>query len=190
MRSERLTSLGRHLTNLPKAASDTYSAQWMERTLDDSAIRRIVIPEAYLSADACLILLLNISSGLVVYPAQIARRLSAELPFMATENFIMALVKKGVSRQDAHEEIRVLSHQAADVVKKEGKDNDLVERVKKTKFFEPIWAELDGLLDPKTFVGRAPQQVEKFVTGEVQASLKPYIDSGKVKTDMVGELHV
>ncbi|KAE8148436.1 Cullin repeat-like-containing domain protein [Aspergillus avenaceus] len=162
MRSERLCSLGRHLQNLPKDALDTYSAQWFERSLDDSAIRRISIPELYLSADACLILLNNVTSGFVVYPEVIKRRV------------IMACVKKGLSRQDAHEEIRVLSHQAADNVKKQGKDNDLLERIRRTAFFNPILGELDSLLDPSTFVGRAPQQVEKFTTTEVKKAVEPY----------------
>ncbi|KAE8378384.1 Cullin repeat-like-containing domain protein [Aspergillus bertholletiae] len=174
MRSERLCSLGRHLQNLPKDALDTYSAQWFERSLDDSAIRRISIPELYLSADACLILLNNVTSGFVVYPEVIKRRVNDELPFMATENIIMACVKKGLSRQDAHEEIRVLSHQAADNVKKHGKDNDLLERIRRTAFFNPILGELDTLLDPSTFVGRAPQQVEKFTSTEVKKALEPY----------------
>ncbi|KAJ5363561.1 Exocyst complex protein exo70 [Penicillium cataractarum] len=174
MRSERLCSLGRHLQNLPKDALDTYSAQWFERSLDDSAIRRISIPELYLTADACLILLNNVSSGFVVYPEVIKRRVNDELPFMATENIIMACVKKGLSRQDAHEEIRVLSHQAADNVKKHGKDNDLLERIRRTAFFNPILPELDNLLDASTFVGRAPQQVEKFTATEVAAAIKPY----------------
>lgn len=174
MRSERLCSLGRHLQNLPKDALDTYSAQWFERSLDDSAIRRISIPELYLSADACLILLNNVTSGFVVYPEVIRRHVNDELPFMATENIIMACVKKGLSRQDAHEEIRVLSHQAADNVKKHGRNNDLLERVRQTAFFSPILGELDALLDPTTFVGRAPQQVEKFTSGEVKNALKPY----------------
>jgi adenylosuccinate lyase len=120
---------------------------------DDSAIRRISLPEAFLIADACLILLDNIFSGLVVYPAIISRRMREELPFMATENFLMALVKKGVSRQEAHEEIRVLSHQAAAVVKQGGGENDLINRIRRTEFFRPIWGELDQLMDPKTFIG-------------------------------------
>ncbi|KAL3484478.1 Cullin repeat-like-containing domain protein [Aspergillus germanicus] len=162
MRSERLCSLGRHLQNLPKDALDTYSAQWFERSLDDSAIRRISIPELYLCADACLILLNNVTSGFVVYPEVIKRRV------------IMACVKKGLSRQDAHEEIRVLSHQAADNVKKLGKDNDLLDRIRRTEFFAPILDQLDALLDPSTFVGRAPQQVEKFTSTEVKKALQPY----------------
>jgi adenylosuccinate lyase len=128
-------------------------------------------------SDIKLTLADNVSSGFVVYPEVIKRRVNDELPFMATENIIMACVKKGLSRQDAHEEIRVLSHQAADNVKKQGKDNDLLERIRRTAFFEPIIPELESLLDARTFVGRAPQQVQKFTTTEVAAALKPYADS-------------
>lgn len=177
MRSERLCSLGRYLQNQPKNAGDVYSAQIFERTLDDSANRRLCIPESYLCADACLILLENIVDGLVVYPKVIQRKIDEELPFMATENIIMALVAKGVSRQDAHEEIRVLSHEAARNVKVEGGVNDLIERIKRTKFFEPIVADLDKLLDAKTFIGRCPEQVDRFVREEVEPSLKPYASS-------------
>ncbi len=176
MRSERICSLGRHLANLNKDAADTYAAQWFERTLDDSAIRRIFIPDMYLSADSLLILLNNVSSGLVVYPAVIQKRIDTELPFMATENIIMSLVHKGKSRQDAHEEIRRLSHEAAREVKEGGRDNDLIERIRHHTFFEPIWEELPRLMDARTFVGRAPQQVEKFTGagGEVQRALEKY----------------
>ena len=182
MRSERICSLGRKLASLNKTTSDTYAAQWFERTLDDSAVRRIDLPEMFLCADALLILLDNVSSGLVVYPAVIQRRIDDELPFMATENFIMRIVAKGGSRQDAHEHIRVLSHEAAAVVKGQGKSNDLIERIRRNKFFEPIWGELDGLMDAKTFVGRAPEQVDKFLRTEVEDALKPYQDAvGGVK---------
>lgn len=174
MRSERMCSLGRKLADLNKTASDTYAAQWFERTLDDSAIRRIDLPELFLCADALLLLMNNVFSGLVVYPAVIQRRIDEELPFMATENIIMRLVALGGSRQDAHEHIRVLSHQAAGVVKTEGGNNDLIERIKKDEFFQPIVGELDQLLDAKTFIGRAPQQVEKFVELEVKAALGRY----------------
>ncbi|KAG9863050.1 adenylosuccinate lyase, partial [Aureobasidium melanogenum] len=180
MRSERLTSLGRRLANLHADFISTYASQWMERTLDDSAIRRIDIPEMYLCADALLILMNNIFSGLVVYPKRIENRILEELPFMATENIIMALVKKGISRQDAHEEIRVLSHQASASVKLEGKHNDLIERIRATPFFEPILGELDTLLDPSTFTGRAPQQVEKFCgpNGDVEKALAKFRAEG------------
>ena len=118
----------------------------LKRTLDDSAIRRISLPSAFLTVDILLSTMLNITSGLVVYPKVIERRINSELPFMATENIIMAMVEKGGSRQDCHEEIRVLSHQASAVVKQEGGDNDLIERIKSTEYFKPIWNDLDTLL--------------------------------------------
>ncbi|KAG8980016.1 adenylosuccinase ade13 [Tulasnella sp. 425] len=127
------------------------------------ANRRVTIPEAFLTADIVLSTLQNISEGLVVYPKVIARRISEELPFMATENVIMAMVKTGGDRQEAHEEIRVLSHQASAVVKQEGKANDLISRVRATAYFKPIHDQLDALLDPSTFVGRAPEQVDEFI---------------------------
>ncbi|RLV86309.1 Adenylosuccinate lyase [Meyerozyma sp. JA9] len=174
MRCERVCSLSRHLGGLLNDAIQTASVQWFERTLDDSAIRRISIPSAFLTADILLSTMINITSGLVVYPKVIERRIAAELPFMATENIIMAMVEKGASRQDCHEEIRVLSHQASAVVKQEGGDNDLIERVRNTEYFKPIWGELDNLLDPSTFVGRAPQQTEKFVKNDVAKALEPF----------------
>lgn len=174
MRCERVCSLARHLGSLFNDAVQTASVQWFERTLDDSAIRRISLPSAFLTTDILLSTLLNISSGLVVYPKVIERRIKSELPFMATENIIMAMVEKNASRQDVHEQIRVLSHQAAAVVKEEGGDNDLIERIKNDKFFEPIWNDLDSLLNPSTFVGRAPQQVEKFVANDVAKALEPH----------------
>lgn len=174
MRCERVCSLSRHLGGLLNDAIQTASVQWFERTLDDSAIRRISLPSAFLTADILLSTMSNIASGLVVYPKVIERRIMAELPFMATENIIMAMVEKGGSRQDCHEEIRVLSHQASAVVKQEGGDNDLIERVRKTEYFKPIWDQLDTLLDPSTFVGRAPQQTEKFVKKDVAQALQPF----------------
>lgn len=174
MRCERVCSLARHLGGLFNDAVQTASVQWFERTLDDSAIRRISLPSAFLTVDILLSTMLNITSGLVVYPKVIERRINSELPFMATENIIMAMVEKGGSRQDCHEEIRVLSHQASAVVKQEGGDNDLIERIKSTEYFKPIWNELDTLLDPKTFVGRAPEQTEKFVKNDVANALKPF----------------
>lgn len=174
MRCERVCSLSRHLGAVYQDAVNTASVQWFERTLDDSAIRRVSIPEAFLCADIVLSTMRNITSGLVVYGKVIERRIMSELPFMATENIIMAMVKKGGDRQECHEKIRVLSHQAARVVKEEGGDNDLIERVKKDEYFQPIWGDLDTLLDPSTFVGRAPQQTEKFVKVTVGNALKDY----------------
>ncbi|KAM0751275.1 adenylosuccinate lyase [Meredithblackwellia eburnea MCA 4105] len=174
MRSERVCSLARHLMVIQQNALMTASVQWFERTLDDSANRRVTIPEAFLTADILLSTLQNITEGLVVYPAIIARRIRQELPFMATENIIMAIVKAGGDRQVAHEEIRVLSHQAGKVVKEEGGENDLIERVRNTEYFKPIWGQLDSLLDPSTFVGRAPEQVDRFVKDFVTPALAPY----------------
>ncbi|KAJ3384461.1 adenylosuccinase ade13 [Lobulomyces angularis] len=180
MRCERVCSLSRHLmtligSNLASSnVQHTAAVQWMERTLDDSANRRITIPEAFLTADIVLSLLQNIFDGMVVYPSVIHRRILQELPFMATENIIMEIVKQGGDRQQCHEEIRVLSHQAARMVKEEGKENDLIERIKKTEYFKGIWGKLDELLDPKTFIGRAPQQVEKFLKTKVSVALGPY----------------
>lgn len=174
MRCERVCSLARHMGGLLNDAIQTASVQWFERTLDDSAIRRISLPSAFLTADILLSTMNNISSGLVVYPKVIERRINSELPFMATENIIMAMVEKGGSRQECHEEIRVLSHQASAVVKQEGGDNDLIQRVRATEYFKPVWNELDTLLDPSTFVGRAPQQTEKFINKDVANALKNY----------------
>lgn len=187
MRCERVCSLARHLGSLFSDTVQTASVQWFERTLDDSAIRRISLPSAFLTTDILLSTLLNISSGLVVYPKVIERRIRGELPFMATENIIMAMVEKNASRQEVHEQIRVLSHQAAAVVKEQGGDNDLIERIQKDEFFKPIWGELESLLDPSTFVGRAPQQTEKFIKNDVAKALEPhkqYINTAKVELNV------
>ena len=174
MRSERMCSLSRHLMILVQDAYQTHAVQWMERTLDDSAVRRICIPEAFLAADACLGILQNVAEGLVVYPNVIRRRIDSELPFMATENLIMAMVEAGGDRQEVHEAIRVLSHEAAAEVKQHGRDNDLIERVKRDAFFAPIHAQLPALLDPSTFTGRAPEQVDAFLKQEVKPLLVKY----------------
>ncbi|KAF8327678.1 adenylosuccinate lyase [Amanita rubescens] len=177
MRSERICSLARHLMVLNQNALMTASVQWFERTLDDSANRRVSLPEAFLTADIVLSTLQNVSEGLVVYPKVISRRISQELPFMATENIIMAMVKKGGDRQEAHEKIRVLSHEAAYQVKQLGLENDLLERVKRDSYFDPINDELDKLMDPASFVGRAPQQVDKFL----QEWVEPALDKDELK---------
>ncbi|KAF9234996.1 L-Aspartase-like protein [Melanogaster broomeanus] len=171
MRSERVCSLSRHLMVLHQNALMTASVQWFERTLDDSANRRVTLPEAFLTADIVLSTLRNVSEGLVVYPKVIARRISQELPFMATENLIMAIVRKGGDRQEAHEKIRVLSHEAAHQVKNLGLENDLIDRVRGDAYFDPIKGELDVLLDPQTFIGRAPEQVDKFIREWVEPAL-------------------
>ncbi|XP_028646845.2 adenylosuccinate lyase [Erpetoichthys calabaricus] len=184
MRSERCCSLARHLMTLVMDPLQTAAVQWFERTLDDSANRRISLAEAFLTADIVLSTLQNVCEGLVVYPKVIERHIRHELPFMATENIIMAMVKTGSNRQDCHEKIRVLSQQAAAVVKQEGGDNDLISRIKADPYFSPILPQLDALLDPDTFTGRAPQQVVKFLLLEVRPLLAPYEDKMNVKVDL------
>ncbi|KAM3520915.1 hypothetical protein NHJ13051_006572 [Beauveria bassiana] len=178
MRSERVYSLSRELLSKPASFQATHADQWMERTLDDSAVRRIDIPETFLLADAILIGLDNITDGLIVYPQRIAAHIQAELPFMITETIIMRLCATGVSRQEAHEQIRVLSHQASAVVKNEGKPNDLVERIKSSDFFQPIWGELDGMLKAELYTGRSAEIVDKYCGpgGAVDKALAPYRD--------------
>ncbi|XP_022646568.1 adenylosuccinate lyase-like isoform X3 [Varroa destructor] len=177
MRSERCCSLARHLMSLIMNPLQTQSTQWMERTLDDSANRRVCLAEAFLTADIILNTLQNVTEGLVVYPKVIQRHIDQELPFMATENVIMAMVKVGGDRQECHEKIRVLSHQAAAQVKEHGKDNDLVDRIKTDPYFAPIHSKINGLLDASTFVGRAPGQVLEFLAAEVQPVLQRHSDS-------------
>lgn len=174
MRSERCCALARHVMALPSNALNTAATQWMERTLDDSANRRISLGESFLASDGMLQTLQNVLEGLVVYPKVIERHMAQELPFMATENIIMAVVKAGGNRQDCHEEIRRLSHEAGAKVKQEGKENDLVERIKASSYFAPIHSQIDSLLDPATFIGRAPQQVKEFLENEVDPVLKKY----------------
>lgn len=187
MRCERVCSLARHLMTLIGNAQQTAASQWLERTLDDSANRRITLPESFLTADILLTLLQNIFDGMVVYPQVIARRISQELPFMATENIIMEMVKAGASRQECHEEIRVLSHMASKRVKVEGEDNNLIQLVKENPYFAPIVGRLDAIMDPKSFVGRAPQQVTRFLNGDVAAALAPWktiLEKGVKKVEL------
>ncbi|XP_019400521.1 PREDICTED: adenylosuccinate lyase isoform X1 [Crocodylus porosus] len=184
MRSERCCSLARHLVTLVLNPLQTASVQWFERTLDDSANRRVCLAEAFLTADIVLSTLQNISEGLVVYPKVIERRIQQELPFMATENIIMAMVKAGGNRQDCHEKMRVLSQQAAAVVKQEGGDNDLIARIRADPYFSPIQGHLESLLDPTSFTGRAPQQVARFLKEEVHPMLTPYQSKMGVKIEL------
>ncbi|KAI1115797.1 L-Aspartase-like protein [Nemania sp. NC0429] len=190
MRSERVYSLARELMSKPANFANTLSDQWAERTLDDSAIRRMDIPDMFLLAESILLGLDNITDGLVVYPKRIQSRVLEELPFMITESIIMKLVAKGASRQEAHEEIRVLSHQAGSVVKNEGKPNDLVSRIRNTEFFKPIWDELDSMLDPRLYTGRSVDIVERYcgAGGPVSQKLAPYV--GYITGTSTAELSV
>lgn len=174
MRSERVCSLARHAIILSMNPYMTHATQWFERTLDDSANRRIAISEAFLTIDAILELLFNITDGLVVYEKMITRRIMDELPFMATENIIMESVKRGASRQDLHEFIRVHSMEAGKRVKMEGLDNDMVKRMAEDDNIPLSLEEITKLLDPKKFVGRAPEQVTDFIEEEVQPIIDKY----------------
>lgn len=174
MRSERCCALARHLIALFSNAAHTHSVQWLERTLDDSANKRITISEAFLTADAALITLVNITQGLVVYPKVIEKRINQELPFMSAENIIAAMVKKGGDRQICHEKIRILSQEAGAQVKQLGKDNDFLDRVKADAYFDPIKNELNQLLNPSTYIGRASEQVSEFLEEEVDPILQLY----------------
>ena len=171
MRSERLCSLARFAITQPLNASITSSTQWLERTLDDSANRRIVIAQTFMAVDGLLKLYMNITEKLVVYEKVIGKHVDAELPFMATENVIMECVKAGGDRQKLHEEIRVLSMKAAENVKKYGKDNNLIDLIENDDVFKAVHGRMSEILDAKKFTGRASSQVEEFIKTEVDPIL-------------------
>jgi len=176
MRSERICSLARFVIALPQSTAFTQSTQWFERTLDDSANKRLAIPEAFLASDAMLILAENVASGIVVHNKIIERHINEELPFMATENILMEAVKKGGDRQILHEEIRELSQQAAYTVKEEGLNNDLLERILSSGKFGLERSDLERILDLKKFTGRAPEQTEEFVNLEARPAIEKFND--------------
>ena len=183
MRSERVCSLSRYLMSLPVNCAMTHSTQWFERTLDDSANRRIVLGEAFLTADVILSLIANIADGIQVWPKVIAAHIAAELPFMATENILMEAVRAGGDRQDLHEAIRTHSMEASKVVKAEGKPNDLIERLAKDPLFAKVAPMFEDILDPKLFIGRAPQQVADYLANTV----RPLIAELSAKTGPAAE---
>lgn len=174
MKSERICSLARFVTALLETFEYTHATQWMERTLDDSAIRRIAIPEIFMATDAILILVANVAKGLVVYPKVIEKRLKENLPFVAVEEILMEAVKRGGDRQSLHDKIRQYAFEAARNVK-EGKENDLLEKVAADPEFGLNKDDLEKLLDPKRFIGRAPSQVLEFYEEEVKPILDKYI---------------
>lgn len=178
MRSERIAALARYVLADALNPAFTAATQWLERTLDDSANRRISIAEAFLAVDGILDIYANIAGGLVVYPKVIEKRLRQELPFMASENIMMAAVKAGGDRQELHERIREHSQAAGRQVKIAGGDNDLLARLKADPAFAAIKDSLDDTLDPARYVGRAPQQVEEFLATEVQPILATVGDDG------------
>ena len=174
MRSERIGSLSRYVMVDVLNGAFTTATQWFERTLDDSANKRLSIPEAFLAIDGILNLYANVTDGLVVYPKVIEQRLRKELPFMATENIMMDAVKRGGDRQELHEKIRQHSMAASRVVKEEGGENDLLERIANDKSFCVTLEELEAILQPSKYVGRAPQQTTDFLNEVVYPAIAPY----------------
>lgn len=176
MRSERICSLARYVIADAVNPAITTATQWFERTLDDSANKRISVPEAFLSVDAILNIYMNVASGLVVYDKVIRNRINSELPFMATENILMDAVKRGGDRQELHERIRTLSMEAGREVKVEGKPNDLIDRIAADPTFKLSKEELESILIPENFIGRANKQVEEFVAEYVD----PVLNENKI----------
>ena len=176
MRTERIGALARYMLSLPMNSALTASTQWFERTLDDSANRRIVNAQAFMSVDAILNIYMNVADNLVVYEKVIAKHVRAELPFMATENIMMECVKAGGNRQDLHERIRVLSMEAGRNVKVEGGENNLIDLIKQDEMFRPVWDHLDDILDAKKFIGRAPSQTVEFIEEEIDPILNKHLD--------------
>ena len=174
MRSERVCSLARYVIETSTATAQTAANQWLERTLDDSAIRRIVIPESFLAVDGILILVESIARGLVVSRSVIGRNLRAQLPFLATEEILMAGVRAGGDRQDLHERIRTHAREAASRVKEDGGDNPLLELLAEDPAFAAVRGELSRLVEPDRHIGRCPEQVDAFLEREVAPRLKGY----------------
>jgi adenylosuccinate lyase len=177
MRSERIASLARFVVSIEPNANLTHGTQFFERTLDDSANRRLVLPESFLATDAILILMDNIAKGLEVHPARIRRRLNDELPFMATEELIVRAVRAGGDRQEAHERIRQHSIEAARAMKDGAPRNDMLDRLSADSAFNVSVADMESALDPHRFVGRAPQQVDEFLADVVEPLLAGHVDA-------------
>lgn len=184
MRSERIASLARYVIATELNPAMTASTQWFERTLDDSANKRISVAEAFLATDGILNLYANVADGLVVYEKVIEQRLRKELPFMATENIMMDAVKAGGNRQELHERIRVHSMAASKVIKEEGGENDLLERIAADPAFGVTLEQLHAIISPEKYVGRAPQQTEDFINNEVKNALKPYENMDNYKAEI------
>ena len=172
MRSERICSLARFVMSLTENGAHTHANQWLERTLDDSANRRLSLPQSFLATDVIVNSLKDVISGLQVWPKVIEANINKELPFMATENIIMACVRAGGDRQQLHEAIRQHSMEASKKVKEEGESNDLLSRIEKDPKFEAVHGHLEELLDVNKFVGRAPQQVEDFISEQVNPKIQ------------------
>jgi len=184
MRSERISSLARYVIVDALNPAITASTQWFERTLDDSANKRISIPEAFLAVDAILNIYLNVADGLVVYPMVINQRIMSELPFMATENIMMDAVKRGGDRQELHEQIRTHSIAAAKAVKEEGKPNDLISRIVNDPSFGLTEEQINKILKPENFIGRSKEQVTEFLRDYIMPVLKANEEEIGVKVEI------
>lgn len=184
MRCERIAALARYVISLETNPAFTMASQWFERTLDDSANRRLSIPQAFLGSDAILNLLINVSRGLVVYPRIIAKRVAEELPFIVTEELLMAGVTAGGDRQILHERIRVHALEAMRRFKEEGLPNDLLERIIQDPAFAGVKDLLPTLLDPRRFIGRAPQQVEEFLREVIEPIRQRYREVGRTEVEL------
>ncbi len=183
MRSERVCSLARYVIEVANTSAHTAATQWLERTLDDSAVRRIALPESFLAIDGILMLCENVAKGLVVYPKVIEKKLREQLPFLATEEILMAGVAAGGDRQDLHERVRVHSRAAAHAVKAEGRDNPLLQLIAADPAFAAIASRLPSLLDPARFVGRSAEQVDAFVRDDVAPRLRG-AETGSLGSDI------
>ncbi|MGZ5264782.1 MAG: adenylosuccinate lyase [Kaistella sp.] len=184
MRSERIGSLAKFVMSLSSSSAMVAATQWFERTLDDSANKRLAIPQSFLAVDAILLIWNNIMNGIVVYENRIQKHIMDELPFMATEYIIMEEVKAGGDRQEIHETIRVHSMEASKKVKMEGKENDLIERIMNDTSLKLDKAKFMEILDPKNFIGFAPIQTEEFIRNEVQPILDKYSDLIGLEADL------
>lgn len=180
MRSERICSLARYVMTDALNPALTASTQWLERTLDDSANRRIAVAEAFLATDAVLKIVINIAGGMIVYPKVIQKRLNENLPFIATENILMEGVRRGGDRQELHERIRVHSMEAARLIKEKGGDCDLISRIAKDSAFKMSEEDIKGVMKAENYIGRAPEQVDEFLAGYVKPALSDF-------TGLIGE---
>jgi adenylosuccinate lyase len=182
MRCERATGLARFVIGLATSPLQTAAEQWFERTLDDSANKRLSVPEAFLAIDGCLLIVCNVARGLVVYPKTIGAAIMAELPFMATEEILMAAVRAGADRQRVHELIRRHSQEAARQVKEQGAPNDLIERLVADPAFTKV--DLKKVLDPSQFIGLSAEQVDRFITEIVEPIRRTYSNNLNISADL------
>jgi adenylosuccinate lyase len=184
MRSERISSLSKFVISESLNPALVHSTQWLERTLDDSANKRLAVPQVFMAVDAILEIGINVTDGLVVYKNMINKHINEELPFMATETILMEAVKRGGDRQELHEKIRVYSMEAAKRVKEEGKNNNLTEMIKNDDSFKMSKEEIESIMDPINFVGRAPEQVIEFIKEHVDPSIELFKSEINIKIDL------